>query len=169
MSGASTLCIRHWQPNDRDAVAALIVGIQRDEFGLDIDLAAQPDLLDVAGFYGSGAGGFWVACDAGLVVGCIGLRDLGQGDGALRKMFVAPTHRGRGLSVAARLLDRLTAHAQAQQLHALFLGTTDRFLAAHRFYEKHGFLQIARTDIPRAFPVMAVDSRFYVRWLKHSA
>lgn len=157
--------VRPWQPADRDAVAALVVGIQRDEFGLDIDLAAQPDLLDVTGFYGHGAGGFWVACDAGLVVGCIGLRDLGGGHGALRKMFVLPSHRGRGTEVAERLLARLMAHAQDRRLYAVFLGTTDRFLAAHRFYEKHGFVRIARTDLPPAFPVMAVDSRFYTRTL----
>ena len=43
----------------------------------------------------------------------------------------------------------------------MLLGTTDAFLAAHRFYEKHGFSRIDRDALPAAFPVMAVDTRFY--------
>jgi predicted N-acetyltransferase YhbS len=43
----------------------------------------------------------------------------------------------------------------------IFLGTTDKFLAAHRFYEKHGFTEVAKETLPVSFPLMAVDSRFY--------
>ncbi|MGO7422080.1 GNAT family N-acetyltransferase, partial [Rhizobium ruizarguesonis] len=42
-----------------------------------------------------------------------------------------------------------------------FLGTTDKFVAAHRFYEKNGFTEIAKSALPRTFPLMAVDSKFY--------
>lgn len=157
----SSILIRPWQPTDRDAVGVLIVGIQRGEFGLDIDLATQPDLMDVADFYGRGDGGFWVAEDDGRVVGCIGLRDIGEGQAALRKMFVAASHRGRETRLAARLLGALLEHARHRQLQTIYLGTTARFLAAHRFYEKHGFVQIARDALPASFPLMAVDSRFY--------
>jgi predicted N-acetyltransferase YhbS len=44
----------------------------------------------------------------------------------------------------------------------VFLGTTARFLAAHRFYEKNGFREIARQALPHSFPVMSVDTKFYV-------
>jgi N-acetylglutamate synthase-like GNAT family acetyltransferase len=44
----------------------------------------------------------------------------------------------------------------------IFLGTTSAFLAAHRFYEKNGFGEIAKTELPAAFPVMAIDSKFYL-------
>jgi len=44
----------------------------------------------------------------------------------------------------------------------LFLGTTAQFVAAHRFYEKHGFREIARPDLPPTFPVMSVDTKFYM-------
>jgi hypothetical protein len=43
----------------------------------------------------------------------------------------------------------------------VFLGTTEKFLAAHRFYERNGFQQIPATELPPAFPKMAVDTRFY--------
>jgi N-acetylglutamate synthase-like GNAT family acetyltransferase len=149
----------------RDAVVALIVAIQRDEFGFAIGAADQPDLLDVAAFYQTGSGGFWVACDGDAVVGTIALRDIGGGQAALRKMFVAASHRGRAHGVAARLLARLLDAAVDAGVGEIFLGTTEKFVAAHRFYEKHGFERIAPEALPPAFPRMALDTRFYRRAL----
>jgi GNAT superfamily N-acetyltransferase len=149
-----------FQPEHAGAVAALVLAIQCEEFGLDINLARQPDLADIPGFYRQGAGQFWVALDGGAVVGTVALKDIGGGLAALRKMFVAPTHRG-GAGTAARLLDTALAWARRHGLRAVLLGTTERFLAAHRFYEKHGFAPVARESLPPGFPLMAVDTRFY--------
>ena len=57
---------------------------------------------------------------------------------------------------------RLLAHARAQGVAEIFLGTTEKFLAAHRFYEKNGFRELQKAGLPKAFPIMAVDSKFYV-------
>lgn len=143
-----------------DCVAGLIVGIQRGEFGIPITLEQQPDLADIPGFYQTGAGGFWVAVDGAAVVGTIALKDIGGRQGALRKMFVAASHRG-GAGVARALLESLLAHARQSGLTEIYLGTTDKFLAAHRFYEKHDFAPVAAEHLPPTFPRMAVDSRFY--------
>lgn len=78
-------------------------------------------------------------------------------------MFVASAFRGREHAVAARLLDALLAHAERRNIEAIYLGTTEKFLAAHRFYEKNGFVEIAMQDLPASFPVMGVDTKFYVR------
>jgi hypothetical protein len=43
----------------------------------------------------------------------------------------------------------------------IFLGTTGKFLAAHRFYEKNAFTEIDAAELPPAFPRMAVDTKFY--------
>ena len=86
--------IRPWQPADRDEVIALIIGIQRDEFGLPITASDQPDLDDVARFYRAGGGEFWVASDGRSVVGTIAALKIGEDIAALRKMFVAREHRG---------------------------------------------------------------------------
>ena len=47
----------------------------------------------------------------------------------------------------------------------LYLGTTERLVAAHRFYEKNGFVQVAPESLPKAFPRMSLDTRFYYRAL----
>ncbi|SHG62865.1 N-acetylglutamate synthase, GNAT family [Kaistia soli DSM 19436] len=151
--------IRPFAPGDTDGVARLIVPIQQEEFGIAITYEEQGDLRDIPAFYQRGTGGFWVAIAPGGVVGTIGLYDIGEGDAALRKMFVSPAHRGDG--TARRLLGHLVAHAQEHRLRRIILGTTDRFLAAHRFYEKNGFAEIVPKDLPGSFPRLAVDSKFY--------
>ena len=79
----------------------------------------------------------------------------------MRKMFVKAAYRGREHGIAAKLLARLIVHAEAVGMAEIYLGTTARFLAAHRFYEKAGFSQIGEHELPDRFPRMSVDTRFY--------
>jgi N-acetylglutamate synthase-like GNAT family acetyltransferase len=149
------------------AVIDLIVSIQRHEFGFEIAGADQPDLSDIQNFYQTGAGGFWVALADGAVVGTIALRDIGNQQGALRKMFVKAPHRGSPHAVAARLLRHLIAFANRKRVREIYLGTTEKFVAAHRFYEKNGFIRLPADKLPEAFPRMALDTRFYLKELIH--
>ncbi len=145
---------------DRDQVVALVLDIQRGEFGVPITLADQPDLADIPRVYQRGRGAFWVAKDGDEIVGTLGLLDAGEC--AVRKMFVRKDRRGaRG--VASRLFDTLLAHAHAHAVPRLFLGTRPEMLAAHRFYEKNGFRRVDPETLPPPFPRMAVDSVFYGR------
>ena len=148
-----------------EAVGVLIVGIQRDEFQIPITLEDQPDLQNIPAFYQQGAGNFWVAISEGEVVGTVALLDIGHHQGALRKMFVHASYRGLVHGVSARLLDTLLAWSRARGVKDIYLGTTEKFLAAHRFYERNGFHLIAASDLPASFPKMAQDSRFYRRAL----
>jgi N-acetylglutamate synthase-like GNAT family acetyltransferase len=145
----------------QDEVIELILTIQRVEFGFDVSVEGQPDLLGVEDFYQTGAGGFWVALVDGKAVGTIALRDIGNRQGALRKMFVKAAYRGRERGVAETLLRTLIKSAEAGGIEEIFLGTTEKFLAAHRFYEKHGFARVEPRELPAAFPRMALDTRFY--------
>ncbi|MGI4861555.1 MAG: GNAT family N-acetyltransferase [Janthinobacterium lividum] len=161
---ASHIDIVPFSPAHADGVPALILPIQQIEFGVPVTIDAQPDLLDIGGFYQQGRGNFWVALTPqGEVVGSIALLDIGDGQAALRKMFVAESYRGRPHGVGLRLLNVLLQWAQDKGIEEIFLGTTELFLAAHRFYEKNGFEPIAKAALPARFPVMAVDTRFYVR------
>ena len=143
----------------------LILGIQIEEFGIPISLADQPDLKNVENFYQQGNGNFWIALNGDKVVGTIALIDIGDAQVALRKMFVAESFRGSDPGIAKALLDTVIAWCNQKQVHAIFLGTTSAYLAAHRFYEKHGFTLIDKTHLPKQFPLMSVDSKFYRRIL----
>lgn len=154
------MIIRPFHPGDEDAVVGVILPIQREEFGVAITAADQPDLADIPAWYQTGAGQFWLAELDGEVVGAIALKDIGERALALRKMFVKPVARGP-VGAAQALLDTALAHAREQGASAVWLGTTDAFKAAHRFYEKNGFEPIAVEHLPATFPRMAVDTRFY--------
>ncbi|WP_138466930.1 GNAT family N-acetyltransferase [Poseidonocella sp. HB161398] len=157
----SDLVIRPYAEGDAPSVIALILPIQQAEFGIAITAADQPDLAAIPAFYQSGAGDFLVAEQGGALVGTIGLKDIGNRQGALRKMFVSAAHRGGRPGVAAALLGALLERARTAGLAEIYLGTTEKFLAAHRFYEKHGFSAVPPGALPPAFPRMAVDTRFY--------
>jgi GNAT superfamily N-acetyltransferase len=146
-----------------DAAIDLVVGIQRDEFGFPVSADQQPDLLDVPGHYRSGSGNFWIALAGERLVGTIGLMDLGGGRGSLRKMFVLPELRGAG--VAPRLLECLLGWARTHGFKTLYLGTTCKYHAAHRFYEKNGFTRLPARDLPEGFPRFDIEDRFYSRAL----
>lgn len=155
-----TLAIRTFRPGDEDAVVGVILPIQREEFGFSITAADQPDLAEIPAWYQTGAGQFWLAELDGQAVGTIALKDIGDRAVALRKMFVKPVARG-AVGAAQALLDTALAHARVNGLATVWLGTTEAFKAAHRFYEKSGFAPVAPEALPESFPRMAVDTRFY--------
>lgn len=150
-----------FSPGLESQIIDLIVTIQRSEFGIDITAKDQPDLSDIANFYQQGLGNFWVAVDNEQVVGTIALLDIGDHQVALRKMFVKTEFRGKEKQTAWRLFDSALIWAKEKEIESIYLGTTVKFLAAHRFYEKNGFTEIAKASLPPHFPVMAVDTKFY--------
>ena len=149
-----------WRAGDREAVIDLILGIQTGEFGFSITRADQPDLDCVPDFYAA-PGGFWCAWLDGHLAGTVAIKDIGSGNAVLRKMFVAANDRGPEHRVAQRLLEHLITVGRAQGFARIWLGTAPAFNAAHRFYEKNGFVRITIEDLPAGFPRMAVDERFY--------
>lgn len=145
----------------------LILNIQVNEFSIAITRNDQPDLADISGFYQVGKGNFWLAVDDdNTVIGTIGLIDIGNNQLALRKMFVDARFRGKNYGIAQSLLNTAWQWCQESQIDQVYLGTTVAYHAAHRFYEKNDFLEITKSELPLNFPVMAVDSKFYVKSFK---
>ena len=145
-----------------EAIIGLILPIQQIEFNVDIDLAAQPDLLDIEANYDATGGAFWGARLNGELIGTIALIAVpNHRSGAIRKMFVKKEFRGKALGVAQVLLETLIAYSVQNNLEELYLGTKDILQAACRFYERNGFRQVEMEKLPSYFPRMAVDNVFY--------
>ncbi|HTV21778.1 MAG TPA: GNAT family N-acetyltransferase [Polyangiaceae bacterium] len=87
---------------------------------------------------------FLVARDAHGVVLGIGAVVLKQSYGEIKRMYVPPAHRGRG--IARALLDRLEAEARAAELDGLKLETGVAQNEALRLYERAGFVRCAPFD-----------------------
>ena len=143
------------------AVEDLVLQIQRSEFGVPVTREDQPELIDIHGVFQRGAGNFWVALENGRVVGTVGVVDIFNQQVALKKMFVAKEFRGKEIGVGQALLDRALAWCRQKNIKQILLGSTAPMKAAHRFYEKNGFLPVARKNLPSNFPIVPVDSKFY--------
>lgn len=151
-----------------EAVGKLIVGIQNGEFGIPITYDDQPDLKEIPHFYQKNKSNFWIALDRGALIGTIALIDVGNHNCLLRKMFVHKDYRGAEKAVGQALLDTLLAWCHEKDIHHIYLGTTDKFQAAQRFYEKNGFQNVAESELPEIDPRirMKVDNRYYCRTLE---
>jgi DNA-binding MarR family transcriptional regulator/GNAT superfamily N-acetyltransferase len=157
----SVIRILDYTPAYHEQLIQMILAIQRDEFGIPITILDQPDLGDIGNFYQK-SGGFWVAVSGEEVIGSVGIKVIADGNAIIRKMFVRKDWRGRTNRVSGRLLQALFDWARQRAVKKLWLGTTPQFIAAHRFYEKNGFQEVGAEALPKDFPVMAVDKKFYM-------
>lgn len=112
------------------------LGEEVDAAGLDHDVA------DWQGEYDGTAGVMLIVIDpAGLVVGTAGVRRLEPSVVELKRMWLRPACRGRGL--ADRLMDRVLEEARALGGRVLRLDSERRLEAAVRLYRRYGFREIA--------------------------
>jgi N-acetylglutamate synthase-like GNAT family acetyltransferase len=70
-------------------------------------------------------------------------------------------YRGKEQGVAQKLLMTLLEWCKVNNIQEVYLGTIATYFAAHRFYEKNGFVEINKDSLPANFPLMAVDTKFY--------
>lgn len=158
---AEEIVVQPYSEKFKDDIINLILDIQQNEFQIPIQKEDQPDLSDIPGFYQKGVGNFWVALCDNQLAGTISLLDIGNNQAALRKMFVKASYRGNKYNAAKSLLQTSIEWAKQHKITAIYLGTTEKFMAAHKFYAKNGFEQIAAGDLPASFPIMQVDTKFY--------
>jgi len=157
----NVITINSFQAIYQEEIADLILNIQQNEFTIDINLADQPDLTSIEDFYIKPGGNFLVALDGDSVIGTTALIKISNNNYVLRKMFVKQAYRGKAWKVAEKLLQEALSWLQKQAAHTVYLGTIDKYQAAIRFYEKHGFQEINKSQLPKDFPLMKVDNRFF--------
>lgn len=96
----------------------------------------QLDAHEVA----EGQGAFLIAYRSGKPVGCGAIRRIELQVGEIKRMYVAPSERGRGVGRA--ILDTLETEARALRLSRLMLETGVRQSEAQALYRRAGFSQI---------------------------
>jgi putative acetyltransferase len=129
-------------------VTALVTALNVELSALYPEPGATHFRLD-PGEVAPGAGAFLVARWSGRPIGCGALRHLREADltrelgprvGELKRMYVAPELRGKGIGRA--LLTRLEAEARALGLTRLVLETGTRQTEALALYRRAGFTEI---------------------------
>jgi GNAT superfamily N-acetyltransferase len=118
-------------PGFRELVVASLA-----EFGFGEDPAIDSDLADPAGAYDA----VWIVVEDGHVAGSAALRTVSPGVAELKRMYLAPALRGRGLGGA--LLGEALSWARGRGVRRVVLDTADGMSAAQRFYERAGFRRV---------------------------
>lgn len=145
-------------------IVDLIIPIQREEFNIQLTVEDQPDLLTIREEYINTGGNFWVALFDDRVIGTIALVRLENHCGAIKKMFVTKDFRGEK-QIGRKLLDTLVNYCKEQGYERLYLGTVEVLKAAQKFYKKNGFELIDKTEMPKDYHLMDVDTVFFMRKL----
>jgi len=145
----------------RQAITNMIYKIQCSHFKGKLDPAINNPIIHAEQHYTyKGKCNFWYATnEENKVVGCIGLKILDEENAELNKCFVDPTYKGRGL--AQLLIKKLAKQAIKLDIKHIYLGCVDYFFWAHRFYEKLGFTEINKSQLPKNFIPCNVDKKFY--------
>jgi putative acetyltransferase len=128
--------------NDDGAAVREIVFSVLEEYGLEPAIeTTDADLVDIEASYVRAGGAFEVVERRdGRIVGSVGLMPLDRRRVELRKMYLAPSARGRGLG--KRLLRRMLDRARALGFDEVRLETHSVLQEAIRLYEAHGFVPV---------------------------
>ncbi len=119
-------------PSLKDAFETYIVNSMREE----IDRISE--------YYRERRGSFWVAAIDSKIVGTFGLEPSGPDAMELRRMYVDPDWRRRG--IAGKMLLFVEDQCRANNVRQLDLSTSEIQLEALSFYRKSGF-EFVREEI----------------------
>ncbi len=132
--------VRPAEPRDDDALAALFAQYQEEfryELG-DQDVAAEGRR---ARAYYEGGGVLVAEADGGAVLGCVAFEPWGEGRCRMKRMFVPPAGRGRGVGRA--LAEAVLDAARAAGFETMVLDTSKPMAAARALYRGLGFAPFA--------------------------
>ena len=140
----SELHVRPFAESDQSATRSLVLAGLQDHWGT-LDPTLNPDLTDIAGWYGTLNGRTVVAEIDGEIVGTGTIHRGGDvATAVLVRMSVSGAHRGRG--IGKRLVRELAEVAREQGYARIECETTDTWQDAIGLYLACGFEIIDRRD-----------------------
>lgn len=133
-----------WEPaaDELDAVRELFR--EYSEF-LDFDLCFQgfeQELADLPGLYAPPRGCLLLAGAPGAPVGCVGMRPLDATTCEMKRLYVRPQGRSRGLG--RRLCQEVIARARQAGYRSMKLDTVGKLETAIGLYRELGFVACER-------------------------
>ena len=113
-----------------------------DEYvaSMNVDLSFQNighELENLATEYAAPAGAFLLAEENGIYLGCVGLRRFADRVGEIKRLYVSPFGRGRG--IGRFLVEGVVAAAKQQGYGRLVLDTLPSMREALSLYASMGF------------------------------
>jgi GNAT superfamily N-acetyltransferase len=87
--------------------------------------------------YSAPTGAFLIATEHGMALGCAGVRRFAESDGEIKRLYVVPAARGRGIGM--QLAQRIVAEANRLGYARLLLDTLPAMQEAQALYAALGF------------------------------
>jgi len=137
--------IRAFSETDSQGVKDLILSILTQEYPFDKSAYSDSDLDRIGEVYGGARDSFFVSEDGGSVVGTVGIKEDEKDSALLRRLFVSPGHRRKG--IGSGLLDRALEHCRHKGFRRVIFRCTDRMRDAMRLCEKKGFREKESIDM----------------------
>ena len=138
------MAIRLRQPQSEDDWRRARQLVEEYAASLNVDLSFQNfehELEHLASEYASPTGAFLLAEESGADLGCIGVRHFSSGIGEVKRLYVSPAARGRG--VGRLLAEGIVAAAKEIGYARLRLDTLPDMKEAQALYGSLGFKPIA--------------------------
>jgi putative acetyltransferase len=98
------------------------------------------ELEHLAAEYSAPDGAFLLAWEQEACLGCVGVRRFGPGDGEIKRLYVVPAARGRGIGLM--LARAIVAEARRLGYARLLLDTLSFMQEAQSLYASLGFCRI---------------------------
>jgi GNAT superfamily N-acetyltransferase len=144
--------IRAFQPKDAPAVRALFIRINRLLAPAEMKEAIEgyiarslsEEIDRITEYYSERNGGFWVADEAGRIVGMFGLEQSGGDAMELRRMYVDPDMRRRG--IARQMLAFAEQQCRQRKRFRMELSTSELQAEALALYRSAGY-KLVREEI----------------------
>ena len=144
--------IRPFNPDDAVSVRDLFIRVNRllappemkQAFENYIVVSLKEEIDQISAYYGKKGGGFWVAVDAGKIVGMFGLEPSSADAMELRRMYVDPDARRRG--IARKMLSFAEDECRRRNRPRLDLSTSELQGDAVLLYRNSGY-QLVREEV----------------------
>jgi GNAT superfamily N-acetyltransferase len=129
-------------PEEMPAVRALFLEYA-EAIGIDLCFQGfEEELATLPGLYAAPAGRLLVACEAEGLAGTVALRPLGDGLCEMKRLYIRPAYRGRGLG--KRLVERVLDEAAGAGYSRMVLDTLPSLRDAIGLYRSLGFVDTER-------------------------
>lgn len=137
--------IRRAAAADVPAIRALVTDILQEEFALGPVVYPDADLQSLPQSYGGPRDTFLVSVERGAIVGTVGVKEDSDDQALLRRLFVRPADRSRG--IGSQLIDEAVAFCRRQGYHQLVFRSTNRMDAANRLLCQKSFVEQERLPL----------------------
>ena len=137
--------LRAFQEKDADDVKNLILGILSKEYPFDRSAYSDSDLHKISETYGGKRDAFFVMEEGGEVVGTIGVKEDGETEALLRRLFVDLKHRKKGYG--SNLLAKAIGFCRDKGYKKIYFRCTDRMADAMHLCLKSGFKETEKLEV----------------------